>query len=163
MRAVSSSRSMASLWRLLCWEKGDLSPNNLQMNQFSRAIKLEGERERESGRRRRRRRELHVACTGRRATREERSVPCRRRGGTDKGNWLSDISTSPASSVSLPFVSLPFPTPTQLYSVSMEWHTRYIFSAFGFCYADVAASYGMAHQIFNNTIAEDLCPSGPLQ
>jgi hypothetical protein len=56
----------------------------------------------------------HVVCTGRRATREEHSVPCRRRGETEQAHWLWDSSTWSASSVSLPFVSLPFLTATQI-------------------------------------------------
>lgn len=46
--------------------------------------------------------------TWRRATRGGRNAPCRRREGTEQEHWLLDNSTSLASSVPLPFASLPF-------------------------------------------------------
>lgn len=45
--------------------------------------------------------------TWRRATREERSAPCRRREGTERERWLWGSSASPVSSVFPPFASLP--------------------------------------------------------
>lgn len=107
MRAVSSSRSMASPWRL-CWEKGDLSPNKLQLDQKPGQSKMG-----HGGRIRKVKEEVNgMSCTGRTAIREEHSVPCRRRGETEQAHWLSSNSASPASSVSLPFVLLPFLTQT---------------------------------------------------
>ena len=102
IRAVSSSRSIVSPWRV-CWEKGDLSPNNLNPKKqqwiWDQALHWSPNDGNRSAKR---------IQTERRATREERSVPCRRRGGTAPERWLWDSSTSRASSESLPFASPPF-------------------------------------------------------
>lgn len=135
MREVSSSRSMASPC-VLCCEKGDLSPNSLQFikntkNPFSFCkrqkewiqnlmILQQIDSAKKDRQRSERKEEERDGETGRRATREERSVPCRRRGETEQEHWLLGNSASPVFSVCLPFALLPFsPTHSSFFSLSL--------------------------------------------